>query len=232
VADPLADLARLVGVSAAVVSAMDAVDAVLRDRGLRAIGAEQSAAALLAGARASAELSDHPQRWLAGSVRLSTELLSLSSLVRRSPAQVLARAHALVAAGQLPNEELGRVRLDGEVSRRLLGLSELLIERTAAPSAIVAAVAHAELATLCPFGAVDGIIARAVEHMILIAGGVDPRAVIVPEAGHLKLRRTYPSALAGYATGSTTGVHDWLLHCLRALAIGAESSPLVPLPRP
>jgi hypothetical protein len=232
VPDPLADLARLVGVSSAVVSAMDAVDAVLRDRGLRAIGAEQSSAALLAGARASAELSDQPQRWLAGSVRLSTELLALSSLVRRSPAQVLARAHALVAAGQLPNEELGRVRLDGQVSRRLLGLSGLLTEPTAAPSAIVAAVTHAELATLCPFGAADGIIARAVEHMVLIAGGVDPQGVIVPEAGHLKLRRTYLSALAGYASGSTTGVRDWLLHCLLALASGAESSPLATVTRP
>jgi len=112
VPDPLADLARLEGVPSAVAAARDAVDAVLRDRGMRVIPAEQSAGALLAGARASAALSPDPERWFAGAVRLSTELISLSGLIRVAPGQAIARAHALVARGVVPDEELGRVRAD------------------------------------------------------------------------------------------------------------------------
>jgi len=226
VPDPLADLSRLEGVPSAVVSARDAVDAVLRDRGLRPVSAEQSATALLSGARASAALSDHPDRWLAGSVRLSTELVGLSGLIRVSPNQALARAHVLLARGQIPDAGLGRIGSDAGVAERVLGLAALLTGRTAASAIVVGAVAHAELATVTPFGSADDLVARAVEHMVLIAGGVDPRAVIVPEAGHLALRESYADALAGYRDGSVAGVRNWLLHCARALAAGAEASPL------
>ena len=58
VLDPLADLARFEGVPSAVAAATDAVDAVLRDRGLRKITDEQLSQALLAGARANAELTE------------------------------------------------------------------------------------------------------------------------------------------------------------------------------
>ena len=230
VPDPLADLARLEGVPSALASARDAVDVVLRDRGLRLVTAEQGAAALLAGARASARLTDDPQRWLAGSVRLSTELVALSSLVQVSPGQAVARAHALVAAGALPDEELGRSRPGEELAQRMLALTTLLTGPTAASSVVLAAVAHAELATLAPFGAASGVVARAVEHMVLIAGGVDPRAVIVPEAGHLALAGQYTEALAGYRSGTVAGVRGWLLHCAAALVQGAEASPLAGSP--
>lgn len=226
VSDPLADLARLDGVPSAVVAARDAVDAVLRDRGLRQVTPEQVASSLLTGAWASAKLSDDPERWLAGSIRLSTELLALSSLIRVSPGQAMARAHALVAHGEVADRELGQVRPGDALSRRMLELNALLSGPTTASPVVLAAVAHAELATLAPFGGVDGIIARAVEHMVLIAGVVDPRAVIVPEAGHLVLEKTYVSALNGYAGGSVPGVRGWLLHCAEALAYGAEASAL------
>jgi hypothetical protein len=225
VPDPLADLARLEGVPSAVAAARDAVDVVLRDRGMRVIPAQQSASALLAGARASAALSPDPGRWLAGAVRLSTELISLGALIRVAPGQALARAHALIGRGVLPDDELGRVRSSGEVSRRMLGLSELLTEPTAASAVVLGAVAHAEIATVAPFGSADGIVARAVEHMVLIAGGVDPRAVIVCEAGHLALRPAYEVALAAYGSGTVSGVREWLLHCTQALTYGAEVSP-------
>ena len=227
VSDPLADLARLEGVPSAVASARDAVDAVLRDRGLRVVTADQTTAALLAGARASAQLSEDPDRWLAGAVRLCTELVGLSALVRVSPGQVVARAHALLAYGEIPEDELGRVRPGQEVSQRMLGVTALLTGPTTASSVVLAAVVHAELATVAPFGdAVSGIVARAVEHMVLIAGGVDPRAAIVPEAGHLDLAEQYVRALEGYRSGSVAGVRAWLLHCTEALARGAEASPL------
>jgi len=226
VTDPLAVLSQLEGVPSAIVSARDAVDAVLRDRGMRTVSPEQSAAALLAGARASASLTDDPDRWLAGSVRLSTELVRLSALIRVAPNQALARAHTLPAHGQVADAELGRVRAGDGISDRLLGLATLLTETTAASALVVGAVAHAELAAVAPFGTADGVVARAVEHMVLIASGVDPSAVLVPEAGHLALRESYDSALAGYRSGSVSGVRDWLLHCARALAHGAEVSPV------
>ena len=94
VLDPLADLARFEGVPSAVAAATDAVDAVLRDRGLRKITDEQLSQALLAGARANAELTGDPARWQIGALRLSAELASLAALIRVAPAQALARAHA------------------------------------------------------------------------------------------------------------------------------------------
>jgi hypothetical protein len=226
VPDPLAALAALEGVPSAVVSSLAAVDAVLRDRGLRAVSGQQSASALLAGARASAELTGEPDRWRPGAVRLSTELVGLSALVRSSPAQAIARAHTLAAHGQVPDSRLGRISGTPEVSVRMAGLSDLLSRKTAAPALVLAAVAHAEIASLSPFGAADGLVARAVEHMVLISSGVDPRAVLVPEAGHLALRTEYVDALAGYAIGSVPAVRDWILHCARALAHGAEVSPV------
>lgn len=226
VADPLADLARLEGVTSAFVSARNAVDAVLRDRGMRVIGPEQSARALLTSARASASLTDDPDRWLAGAVRLSTELVQLSSLLRLSPAQALARTHTLLGAGQVPDQLLGRVGSGAAIASRMAGLTQLLTESPEAPAALVAAVAHAEIATVAPFGLVDGLVARAIEHMVLVSSGVDPRAVIVVEAGHAALAPEYRKALAGYQAGGVIGVQDWLLHCAAALTRGAELSPV------
>lgn len=226
VPDPLADLARLEGVPAAVAAARAAVDVVLRDRGLRRVSREQSASALLSGARASAALSDEPDRWLAGSVRLSSELLALSELIRTAPGQAMARAHVLVASGEVSEAELGRVSPLAGVSDRLQALATLLCGATRAPGVVLAAVAHAEVATAKPFGTADAVVARAVEHMVLISTGVDPQAALLPEAGHLALRESYLSGLAGYQTASVPGVRDWIVHCAQALAHGAEVSPL------
>lgn len=229
VSDPLADLARLEGVPSAVGAARDAVDAVLRDRGLRRMTGQQAAAARIASARASAELTDDPERWLPGAARLSVELTALAGLIRVSPGQALARAHALVGRGQLPDEALGRVRTDEEVSRRMSTLRSVLTQPTAAPGVVVAAVAHAEVATVAPFGTADGLVARAVEHMVLVASGVDPLGVVVVEAGHLALRASYERSLAGYSADGVPGVRGWLLHCVAALAAGAEATPFAQL---
>jgi len=226
VPDPLADLAQLEGVPSAVTAARDAVDAVLRDRGLRMITAEQSAQALLAGARASAELDDDTDRWLAGSVRLSTELLALSSLILVAPGQAISRAHTLVARGEVEDDDLGRIRLDPEVSARMTGLNRLLSQSSPTSALVLAGIAHAEVATVAPFGAANGIVARAVEHMVLIACGVDPRAVIVVEAGHLSQGATYEAALAAYRDGSVAGVRNWIVRCAQAVTRGTELSPL------
>lgn len=226
VPDPLADLARFEGVASAVAAATDAVDALLRDRGLRNVTEEQLSQALLAGASANAALTEDPQRWRIGALRLSAELASLAALIRVAPAQALARAHALVARGVVPDSQLGKIGAVPDMAARMNSLGELLTRQTSAPAIVVGAVAHAEIAVVAPFGDASGLIARATEHLVLIAAGVDPYGVIVVEAGHAESGRTYSKALEAYAEGSVAGVKEWLLRCAAAVARGAELSPL------
>ena len=225
VIDPMADLARFEGVPSAVAAATDAVDSVLRDRGLRKITEEQLSQALLAGARANAELTDDPRRWQIGALRLSAELSSLASLIRVAPAQALARAHALVARGIVPDSDLGKIASEPAMAGRMNSLSELLTSQTSAPAIVVGAVAHAEVSVVAPFGEASGLIARAGEHLVLIAAGLDPYGVIVVEAGHAERGSTYSAGLDAYADGSIDGVKSWLLRCAAAVARGAELSP-------
>jgi hypothetical protein len=234
--DPLARLARLEGVGAAMAASRDGIDALLRDRGLRRTTPELTAESLLRGAHASAVLegsvSDlHSVREGAGddlsraAVRISAELLGLLPMLSRAPLQVLARLHTLAAAGRVPAEALGRPR-DGKGAARLHDLGRTLSAPTTAPALVVAAVVHAELAAAAPFGTCDGLVARAAERLVLVARGVDEKSLVVPEAGHLALRAAYESNLRGYQQGGAAGVHGWLLYAAEAYARGAEASPL------
>jgi hypothetical protein len=226
VLDPLADLARFEGVASAAAAATDAVDAVLRDRGLRKITDEQLSQARLAGAAANAALTDEPERWRIGALRLAAELESLAALIRVAPGQALARAHALVARGVTPDDELGKINSGPDAAARMNSLAELLTRPTSAPAVVVGAVTHAEIAVVAPFGAASGLIARAAEHLVLIDAGLDLYGAIVVEAAHAENAASYSIGLAGYADGSIAGVKGWLLHCAAAVARGAELSPL------
>lgn len=239
VTDPLADLARLSGVPAAVTAAQDAAGAIMTDRGRREIPASASANALLSGAKASAELEG--ARWLPGAVRLSAVLLELAPLVRRSPGQFLAQAHLVLARDLVTPEELGAIVVGAE---RIQELCRLLTARTKAPAIVVAAIAHAELALAAPFATVgdssnlgrmdrdtgSGIVARALEHAVLIESGLDARAALVVEAGHLP-NSLYQHRMIDYSSGSIKGVGNWLLHCCDAVVVGVEKSPLDPVAR-
>jgi hypothetical protein len=225
VPDPLADLARLPGVPSAVAAATAAVDIVLRDRGLGRVDGQSLAQALLAAAEASASLTDDPDRWQPGALRLASELAPLAGVIRMAPAQALARAHALVARGIVAEDRLGRVEEDPVIVHRMRELGELLVRPTAAPAIVLAAVVHAEIATLRAFGAASGLVARAAEHLVLIAGGLDPYGVIVVEAGHAADLARYRAVLAAYAVGGVPGVSGWILHCAAAVGRGAELSP-------
>jgi hypothetical protein len=226
VPDPLADLAVLPGVPSAVAAATAAVDVVLRDRGLRRVDDQLRARALLAGAEASASLTDDPDRWQPGALRLAAELTSLAAVIRVAPAQALARSHALVARGVVSDDQLGRVRDDPMVARRMHELGELLARPTAAPAIVVAAVAHAEIATLRAFGAASGLLARGAEHLVLVASGLDPYGVVVVEAGHAADPARYRAGLAGYADGGVPGVRGWIIQCAAAVSRGADLSPV------
>lgn len=214
----------------------DGIDALLRDRGLRRTAPDVTAESLLRGAHASAVLEgsdstldavriDGGGPMAQAAVRISTELLSLVPTVKTSPVQAFARLHTLAAKGVVDDADLGRPR-DAEAAARLRDLATTLSAPTEAPALVVAAVAHAEIAAAAPFVSHNGLVARAVERLLLVTRGVDPTSLTVPEAGHLALRREYESNLRGYATGGASGVHAWLLYAAEAFAKGAESSPL------
>jgi hypothetical protein len=224
VSDALADLASLPGVPSAVAAATAAVDVVLRDRGLRQVDDQLRVRALLAGAEASAGLTDDHDRWQPGALRLATELTALAGVIRVAPAQALARAHAVVARGVVPDDRLGRVAEDPVIARRMSELGELLAQTTVAPAVVLAAVVHAEIATLGAFGAASGLVARGAEHLVLVASGLDPYGVIVVEAGHAADPAGYRAGLAGYADGGVRGVSGWIIQCAAAVAHGAELS--------
>lgn len=236
VPDPFARLAELEGVASAMAASRDGIDALLRDRGLRRTTPELTAESLLRGAHASGVLAGSRAPLDAvrsgtgdpaaqAAVRVSAELLGLVPVLTEAPLQALARLHTLAGAGELPEEQLGRPRSEA-AAQRLADLGRLLVAGTRAPALVEAAVVHAELVTLEPFGGRDGLVARAAERLVLVARGVDRASLVVPEAGHLRLRAAYESNLRGYRDGGPAGVHSWLLYAAEAYAAGAEASPL------
>jgi hypothetical protein len=227
--DPLAWLVSLEGVASAYAAARDGIDVMLRDRGLRRTSPEITAESLLRGAHASAVLegststleeirSSGGDEVAQDAVRLSVELLSLVPVIRRTPLQAFARMHVLAGGSGHPrgSEQAGRLR----------SLSQMLLAPTRVPALVVAALVHADLATVAPFDSRNGLVARAAERLVLVARGVDEKSLVVPEAGHLALRQAYESNLRGYASGTRPGLHSWLLYGAEAFSAGAEASPL------
>jgi hypothetical protein len=225
----------LEGVPSGLAAARDGIDAMLRDRGLRKTSPEQTGESLLRGAHASAVLEgssssldevragDGDEVALAA-LRVSTGMLALVPVITTSPSQAFARLHALAGKGDVADDSLGRP-VNAEGAERLNGLSETLLA-TKAPALMVAALAHADLITVAPFASYNGLVARAVERLILVARGVDPASVVVPEAGHLALRSEYESNLRGYRDGGRKGLHAWLLYAGEAITKAVEASPL------
>lgn len=217
-------------------AARDGIDALLRDRGLRRTAPDLTGDSLIRGAHASAVLdgsSSSLEDVRAGAgdavasaaVRVSTELLSLVPVLSHSPLQAFARIHTLAAKGEVGDADLGRP-VEAAGAERLNALSRLLLAKTSAPALVVAAVVHAELLTVAPFVSRNGVVARAAERLVLVARGVDPTSLTVPEAGHLALRAPYESNLTAYAEGGDAGVHAWLLYAAEAFTAGAQASPL------
>lgn len=257
-ADPLPALLELPGVGAAVGEARTAVDGLLWDRSVRARQDDVVAESLLRGAwvsawfegaetdldplRSGAALDGSPVgRLLANSLALHAQLPELVGVVGRSPGQALARMHALVAHGFVPDDQLGRPRSGdspddtlrlgpapdaAEATARLADLSRLLVS-SQAPGILVAAVAHAELAVVRPFGWGSGLVARALIRLVLAQRGVDPGMQGAPEVGLRRVGRpAYVRALRGYAQGTPEGVAGALTLVAEAIAFGAGQPPL------
>ncbi|HEX7717601.1 MAG TPA: oxidoreductase [Marmoricola sp.] len=233
--DPLAWLIELEGVPSAFAAARDGIDALLRDRGLRRTSPEQTTESLLRGAHASAVLEGSGstlEEVRAGSgddvaqaaVRVSTGVLALVPVIGTSPAQAFARLHALAGKGEVEDDRLGRP-VSPEAAARLNALTTTLLA-TSVPALVVGALVHAELLTVAPFVSHNGVVARAAERLVMVARGVDPASVVVPESGHLAVRAAYESNLRGYRDGGRAGLHSWLLYAAEAVTAGVEASPL------
>jgi hypothetical protein len=172
-----------------------------------------------------------------GAVRLHAELGSVLPAWKRSPRQALARLHVLAAGELVEPDALGRPRAGSayedplelgpapepvEVAARVDGLSRLLVQPTAAPAVVVAAVVHGELLALRTFGSLDGLVARAAARLVLVDRGLDPKAVSAPEVGHAELHHEYEDAARAYVAGGPAGVAHWIDHCCSAVALGAR----------
>lgn len=234
--DPFISAADLEGIPSTYAGTRDGIDSMLRDRGLRKSTPEDTARSLLLGAAATAALEGSVfevdelaagggDELARGAVRLSTELLGLLPVWNRSPVQALARIHALAAAGTVDDAELGRP-VNPEGVKRLTELAWMLGQPTRAPGLVVAALVNAEITAAGAFATHNAVIGRAAERLVLVAKGVDPASVLVTEAGHAAEPEGYRSALAAYAGGQPTGVHQWLMYASQAFTRAAEASPL------
>jgi Fic family protein len=233
-ADPLAPLLDLPDVADAAAAARESIDRLLGHRALRRTSGPVSAESVLRGARASAALegADYDldavragtvtDPVVQGALRVGGGLGPLVDTWERAPGQVLAKLHVLAAAGTVEEASLGRPVASAEVTERLAGLARLVAGGTSAPAVIVAAVVHGELLTLAPFPGPNGLVARAAARLTLVTRGLDPKAVSVPEAGHIVRQPEYVGAANAYATGTPDGVRAWIKHCCAAVALGAD----------
>jgi hypothetical protein len=231
--DPLAPLLELEGVAAAVKSAQEAVFAVHRHpvnlRGGSATAAEASVRAARASAAidgadpeipADAAVTDPV---LAGALRVAESLESLLPVWRRAPGQALARMHVLAAADLVEDaDQLGRPRAGA--GPRLELLAQLVTGASAVPGPLLTSVVHGELLALKPFGTADGVLARAAARLSMVATGVDPKSLTVPEVACLRRLAHYREAVEGFTSGEPDGVRAWLLFSCQAMEKGAKEA--------
>jgi Fic family protein len=193
---------------------------------------------------------DAAGRTALGVVRALSELQRLGPRWHQAPAQALARLHVAAAAGLLPDDALGRPRRPGEqagdgadlldpsgrlvpaaegemVMARLAGLTELMTVPPSAPALVVAALVHAEVATVRPFVTGNGVVARALSRAVIVGRGLDPTAVAIWEAALLAAGPQYPLALARYAADGPDGVAHWLCFFAQAVVDGAAEGRVV-----
>jgi len=228
--DPLQPLLDLPSVASAFDEARADLDAAMRHRALRRQGGPVAAEIGLRSAVASAALEGHVHDLedvrggvitdpvVQGALRASAALDGLTATWPRAPRQVLARLHTLVARDIVPPDELGR---PAGPAPRLDALASLVSGGTGAPVLLVAAVVHGELLALKAFAGPNGVLARAVGRLVLIAGGLDPRGLLPVDSGHLAREPEYIGAAGAFATGTPDGLRSWLRHYASAVSAAA-----------
>jgi hypothetical protein len=234
-ADPLAALQQLPGVAAVVDRARQSVDALLAHRVLRRRSGDVSAESVLRGAWAAAELAGarHPladvrsgaaadDPMVQGALRAYGALGALADVWGRAPRQALARLHAVAAAELVPeSDELGRPRPG--VAERLDTLAAVLAA-TSAPAVVVGGVVLGEVLSLDAFPPASTVVGHTAVRLTLVHRGLDPKSLVVVEAGHRERLTEYAEALDAYRAGSPAGVARWLVHVADAVAAGATES--------
>ena len=199
-------------VAASAAAARAEVDGLLWRRDVRGAAAAVAASSSDRGARDSAaidgadivEADASPMgRVLDAAQRLNADIPSQLDAFERAPLQVLARLHAVVAHGFVPEDELGRPRsADAVHVDDPLHLGSL-------PAASVAA---------------DRLAALALLRLVLASRGVDPSLFSIPEHGIWQQGRpAYVKALRAYASGTPEGVRDFLVWNATAIGLGAAA---------
>jgi hypothetical protein len=232
-ADPLAPLIDLPGVADSVAAARASVDALLGNRALRRRSADVSAESSLRGAWTSAVLAGADVTLVdvrsgvattdpvvQGALRAQAAIPALADTWTRAPRQVMARLHTLAAADLVDSSVLGRPTFGAE----RLDILAAVLAATTAPAVVVAGIVHGELLSLDAFAPSSGVVARTAVRLTLIERGLDPKSLVVIEAGHLELGDAYPAALDAYRTGTPEGIAVWLCHCADAVVAGARES--------
>lgn len=193
---------------------------------------------LMAGVRPWPQQVDPVESVMRGVVAATAASEEVRGHVLVAPAQALARLHAAAVGERVDPSSVGRPRAAGEaceelvdvgplpgageVSGRLDLLGEVIRGHAAIPGVVLAAVAHAEVATVRPFTHGNGVVARALERSLVQATGLDPTGVAITELGHFRQGMpAYVGALTAYATGSRDGVRLWLEHSCDALVTAA-----------
>ncbi|EHB57676.1 hypothetical protein MycrhDRAFT_0111 [Mycolicibacterium rhodesiae JS60] len=237
--DLLAPLLDLPGVADAAETARDALAKAHRHRTNLRNWPVTAAESAIRGARSSSAIDGGAVQLdgsgvepndpvLAGALRVGQALeggtTNLLGVWQRAPLQALARLHALAAADLMNQDMLGRPRQDPEVAARLDLVTRLVTGASSAPAPVLAAVAHGELLTLAPFGAGDGVVARAVSRLVTMATGLDPHGLGVPEVFWMRRSQDYQTSARAFATGTPEAVGAWVLMCCQALEDGAREA--------
>lgn len=193
---------------------------------------------MLCGAAEPATGADATEAVVRAAVRATAEAEHVVPVLCKAPGQAITRLHVAAGAALLDAEAVARPRREGEVvaeltdlgtpppagqvPARLQGIAALLGEQ-GAPAYVVAALVHAEMAHVRPFLRGNGLVARAVERAYVVASGLDPTGVAVPEVGlgHAG-SAAYVGSLAAYATGRREGLELWLLHWGRSMLAAVE----------
>ena len=245
--DPLSNLLSIPGVSEECETTLKAIDELMWNRVVRrhkealipyTRRIAGFATAALDGAQMPKDPTMEPEVSPMGSLSeqglLVTAEADLQRLAFKSePLKVLARLHTFVST----DEDRGRPRTSNEVidplrfgslpphevlQERLSQLTDLVMESKAS-SILVAAIAHAELATLRPFTQGSYLVARASTRLILAARDVDNDGLVMSEYGAFLLGRpAYVKALTGYISGTREGVGAWVAWQGEAIKRGIE----------
>jgi hypothetical protein len=245
--DPLNNLLSFPGVSSECETTLKAIDELMWNRTLRrhkdalipyTRRISGFATAALDGAQMPKDPTMEPEVSPMGSLSDQGLLVTAEADLQRlafktEPLKVLARLHTFVST----DENRGRPRTTNEINdplrlgslpshevlqERLSQLAELVIDSKAS-SILVAAIAHAELATLRPFTQGSYLVARTSTRLILAARDVDNDGLVMSEYGAFLLGRpAYVKALTAYISGTKEGVAAWVSWQGQAIRRGIE----------